>query len=102
MFGLFCFLAMQETNAVHVNVGAGSYLEINIPMTVSENGELRQIFSPLLFFLTSDLNSCVCECLLVFLLCNLEMYIPKERNKNTSLCSSLQDIRANIDLDTSW
>ncbi|EMP38574.1 hypothetical protein UY3_04218 [Chelonia mydas] len=27
-----------ETNAVHVNVGAGSYLEINIPMTVSENG----------------------------------------------------------------
>lgn len=41
VFGLFSFLAMQETNAVHVNVGAGSYLEINIPMTVSENGELR-------------------------------------------------------------
>lgn len=40
-FGLFCFLAIQETNAVHVNVGAGSYLEINIPMTVGENGELR-------------------------------------------------------------
>lgn len=32
---------MQETNAVHVNVGAGSYLEVNIPMTVGENGELR-------------------------------------------------------------
>lgn len=28
----------QETNAVHVNVGAGSYLEVNIPMTVGENG----------------------------------------------------------------
>lgn len=41
MFGLFSFLAIQETNAVHVNVGAGSYLEINIPMTVGENGELR-------------------------------------------------------------
>ena len=40
-FGLFSFLAIQETNAVHVNVGAGSYLEINIPMTVGENGELR-------------------------------------------------------------
>jgi hypothetical protein len=25
---------------VHVNVGAGSYLEINIPMTVDENGKL--------------------------------------------------------------
>lgn len=41
MLGLVSFLAIQETNAVHVNVGAGSYLEINIPMTVSENGELR-------------------------------------------------------------
>lgn len=41
MFGLLFFLAIQETNAVHVNVGAGSYLEINIPMTVGENGELR-------------------------------------------------------------
>lgn len=41
VFGLFSFLALQETNAVHVNVGAGSYLEINIPMTVGENGELR-------------------------------------------------------------
>ncbi|MGH0163852.1 UNVERIFIED_CONTAM: hypothetical protein FKN15_068207 [Acipenser sinensis] len=27
-----------ETNAVHVNVGAGSYLEVNIPMTVGETG----------------------------------------------------------------
>ncbi|KAM7167896.1 bridge-like lipid transfer protein family member 1 isoform 1-T3 [Macrochelys suwanniensis] len=32
------FTKNRETNAVHVNVGAGSYLEINIPMTVSENG----------------------------------------------------------------
>lgn len=31
----------QETNAVHVNVGAGSYLEINIPMTIAEHGELK-------------------------------------------------------------
>lgn len=44
MFGLFSCLATQETNAVHVNVGAGSYLEINIPMTVGENGELRLSF----------------------------------------------------------
>lgn len=29
----------QETNAIHVNVGAGSYLEVNIPMTVGEEGE---------------------------------------------------------------
>lgn len=40
---------MQETNAVHVNVGAGSYLEINIPMTVGENGELRLFFFPYCF-----------------------------------------------------
>ena len=42
-FVLFCFVfkSPQETNAVHVNVGAGSYLEVNIPMTVGENGELR-------------------------------------------------------------
>ncbi|KAF7252839.1 hypothetical protein EYD10_01996 [Varanus komodoensis] len=32
------FTKNRETNAVHVNVGAGSYLEINIPMTVAENG----------------------------------------------------------------
>lgn len=27
---------------MHVNVGAGSYLEVNIPMTVTENGKLKQ------------------------------------------------------------
>ncbi|XP_041436679.1 KIAA1109 L homeolog isoform X7 [Xenopus laevis] len=32
------FTKNRETNAVHVNVWAGSYLEVNIPMTVSENG----------------------------------------------------------------
>ncbi|KAK9398896.1 hypothetical protein NXF25_013865 [Crotalus adamanteus] len=32
------FTKNRETNAVHVNVGAGSYLEVNIPMTVTENG----------------------------------------------------------------
>lgn len=35
-------ICWQETNAVHVNVGAGSYLEVNIPMTVTENGKLKQ------------------------------------------------------------
>ncbi|XP_041130046.1 transmembrane protein KIAA1109-like isoform X4 [Polyodon spathula] len=32
------FTKNRETNAVHVNVGAGSYLEVNIPMTVGETG----------------------------------------------------------------
>ncbi|XP_052469363.1 transmembrane protein KIAA1109 homolog isoform X7 [Carassius gibelio] len=32
------FTKNRETNAVHVNVGAGSYLEVNIPMTVGDNG----------------------------------------------------------------
>ncbi|XP_051784339.1 bridge-like lipid transfer protein family member 1 isoform X3 [Erpetoichthys calabaricus] len=32
------FTKNRETNAVHVNVGAGSYLEVNIPMTVGEHG----------------------------------------------------------------
>nr|XP_033794435.1 transmembrane protein KIAA1109 homolog isoform X3 [Geotrypetes seraphini] len=32
------FTKNRETNAVHVNVGAGSYLEVNIPMTVGEIG----------------------------------------------------------------
>ncbi|MBZ3874504.1 hypothetical protein SUZIE_128270 [Sciurus carolinensis] len=38
----------EETNAVHVNVGAGSYLEINIPMTVEENGYTPAIKGQLL------------------------------------------------------
>uniref|UniRef100_A0AAQ6IKS7 Bridge-like lipid transfer protein family member 1 C-terminal domain-containing protein n=1 Tax=Anabas testudineus TaxID=64144 RepID=A0AAQ6IKS7_ANATE len=32
------FTKNRETNAIHVNVGAGSYLEVNIPMTVGEKG----------------------------------------------------------------
>ncbi|XP_034153444.1 transmembrane protein KIAA1109 homolog isoform X3 [Esox lucius] len=32
------FTKNRETNAIHVNVGAGSYLEVNIPMTVGEAG----------------------------------------------------------------
>ncbi|CAJ1073979.1 transmembrane protein KIAA1109 homolog isoform X10 [Xyrichtys novacula] len=32
------FTKNRETNAIHMNVGAGSYLEVNIPMTVGENG----------------------------------------------------------------
>ncbi|KAG8511214.1 Transmembrane protein, partial [Galemys pyrenaicus] len=40
--------SMQETNAVHVNVGAGSYLEINIPVTVEEGGYTPAIKGQLL------------------------------------------------------
>ena len=36
---LCLYSCYKETNAIHVNVGAGSYLEVNIPMTVGENGE---------------------------------------------------------------
>ncbi|MGH0143674.1 UNVERIFIED_CONTAM: hypothetical protein FKN15_029770, partial [Acipenser sinensis] len=32
------FTKNRETNAVHINVGAGSYLEVNIPVTVGETG----------------------------------------------------------------
>ncbi|KAL0968995.1 hypothetical protein UPYG_G00220970 [Umbra pygmaea] len=32
------FTKNRETNAIHVNVGAGSYLEVNIPMTVGDAG----------------------------------------------------------------
>uniref|UniRef100_H0VH78 Bridge-like lipid transfer protein family member 1 n=1 Tax=Cavia porcellus TaxID=10141 RepID=H0VH78_CAVPO len=42
------FTKNRETNAVHVNVGAGSYLEINIPMTVEENGYVPAIKGQLL------------------------------------------------------
>ncbi|XP_028932278.1 transmembrane protein KIAA1109 homolog isoform X4 [Ornithorhynchus anatinus] len=42
------FTKNRETNAVHVNVGAGSYLEINIPMTVGENGYTPAIKGQLL------------------------------------------------------
>ncbi|XP_054419437.1 bridge-like lipid transfer protein family member 1 isoform X3 [Pteronotus mesoamericanus] len=42
------FTKNRETNAVHVNVGAGSYLEINIPMTVAEQGYTPAIKGQLL------------------------------------------------------
>ncbi|XP_032080337.1 transmembrane protein KIAA1109 homolog isoform X9 [Thamnophis elegans] len=42
------FTKNRETNAVHVNVGAGSYLEVNIPMTVTENGYCPTIKGQLL------------------------------------------------------
>ncbi|MFT7806383.1 uncharacterized protein KIAA1109 homolog isoform X8 [Arapaima gigas] len=42
------FTKNRETNAIHVNVGAGSYLEINIPMTVGENGYSTSIKGQLL------------------------------------------------------
>nr|XP_056711844.1 bridge-like lipid transfer protein family member 1 [Euleptes europaea] len=42
------FTKNRETNAVHVNVGAGSYLEINIPMTVDEKGYTPTIKGQLL------------------------------------------------------
>ncbi|XP_037550709.1 transmembrane protein KIAA1109 homolog [Nematolebias whitei] len=38
----------EETNAIHVNVGAGSYLEVNIPMTVGEDGYSTTIKGQLL------------------------------------------------------
>ncbi|XP_054546358.1 bridge-like lipid transfer protein family member 1 isoform X3 [Talpa occidentalis] len=42
------FTKNRETNAVHVNVGAGSYLEINIPVTVEEGGYTPAIKGQLL------------------------------------------------------
>ncbi|KAM9329723.1 bridge-like lipid transfer protein family member 1 [Gastrophryne carolinensis] len=42
------FTKNKETNAVHVNVWAGSYLEVNIPMTVTENGYFPTIKGQLL------------------------------------------------------
>ncbi|XP_027856720.1 bridge-like lipid transfer protein family member 1 isoform X7 [Xiphophorus couchianus] len=42
------FTKNRETNAIHVNVGAGSYLEVNIPMTVGENGYSPNIKGQLL------------------------------------------------------
>ncbi|XP_037098160.1 transmembrane protein KIAA1109 homolog isoform X2 [Syngnathus acus] len=42
------FTKKRETNAIHVNVGAGSYLEVNIPMTVGETGYLPTIKGQLL------------------------------------------------------
>ncbi|KAF6734631.1 uncharacterized protein FQA47_004048 [Oryzias melastigma] len=42
------FTKNRETNAIHVNVGAGSYLEVNIPMTVGENGYSSTIKGQLL------------------------------------------------------
>ncbi|XP_077476639.1 bridge-like lipid transfer protein family member 1 [Stigmatopora argus] len=42
------FTKNRETNAIHVNVGAGSYLEVNIPMTVGDTGYLPTIKGQLL------------------------------------------------------
>ncbi|XP_046874417.1 transmembrane protein KIAA1109 homolog isoform X3 [Hypomesus transpacificus] len=42
------FTKNRETNAIHVNVGAGSYLEVNIPMTVGEDGYCTAIKGQLL------------------------------------------------------
>lgn len=87
MFGLFFFLAIQETNAVHVNVGAGSYLEINIPMTVGENGELvlRLICFHNVFFLNSYLNDCVCQRFTVFSFKTVRCVFLHKRAKSISL-----------------
>uniref|UniRef100_H3AGP3 Bridge-like lipid transfer protein family member 1 n=1 Tax=Latimeria chalumnae TaxID=7897 RepID=H3AGP3_LATCH len=48
------FTKNKETNAVHVNVGAGSYLEVNIPMTVGENGYSPTIKGQLLHVDTTN------------------------------------------------
>ncbi|XP_077586910.1 bridge-like lipid transfer protein family member 1 isoform X3 [Stigmatopora nigra] len=42
------FTKNRETNAIHVNVGAGSYLEVNIPTTVGDTGYLTTIKGQLL------------------------------------------------------
>ncbi|XP_075056358.1 bridge-like lipid transfer protein family member 1 isoform X4 [Mixophyes fleayi] len=42
------FTKNKETNAVHVNVWAGSYLEVNIPLIVTENGYSTTIKGQLL------------------------------------------------------
>ncbi|XP_063040632.1 bridge-like lipid transfer protein family member 1 isoform X4 [Engraulis encrasicolus] len=42
------FTKNRETNAIHVNVGAGSYLEVNIPYTVGEDGYSTTIKGQLL------------------------------------------------------
>ncbi|XP_048858560.1 transmembrane protein KIAA1109 homolog isoform X2 [Brienomyrus brachyistius] len=42
------FSKNKETSVVHVNVGAGSYLEVNVPMVVGENGFSTSIKGQLL------------------------------------------------------
>uniref|UniRef100_UPI00358EAAD5 bridge-like lipid transfer protein family member 1 n=1 Tax=Myxine glutinosa TaxID=7769 RepID=UPI00358EAAD5 len=42
------FTKNRETNAIHVNIGAGSYLEVNIPMIVGEEGFTSTIKGQLL------------------------------------------------------
>ena len=39
---------MQETNAVHINVGPGSYLEITMPWVVGQDGYSTKITGQLL------------------------------------------------------
>ena len=40
--------SIQETNAVHMTIGAGSYLEITIPWTVKADGYVSKISGQLL------------------------------------------------------
>lgn len=39
---------MQETNAVHVNVGPGSYLEVTLPWVVGQDGYVTKVTGQLL------------------------------------------------------
>ena len=41
-------MIVQETNAVHMNVGPGSYLEITIPWIVHSDGYVTKITGQLL------------------------------------------------------
>lgn len=42
------FIKLQETNAVHINVGPGSYMEITLPWLVSHDGYTTKITGQLL------------------------------------------------------
>lgn len=42
------FSKNKETNAVHINIGQGSYLEVTIPWVVQEDGYLTKVTGQLL------------------------------------------------------
>ena len=42
------FSKNKETNAVHINIGAGSYLEVTMPWIVTSNGYTTKITGQLL------------------------------------------------------
>lgn len=42
------YFVFQETNAVHINVGPGSYLEVTMPWVVSQDGYTTKVTGQLL------------------------------------------------------